>query len=271
MKKEYIIGGLLGVLLCGLVAYAVMTFMSVQNTETAQQSPQAMPPLVLSEGTPAAAPQPANDRLSDQVKAKGNVQSRVLSDSRKADEIKADTLTGVRITLKNGRSITADFCREVSGKYICMVSGGRMEIDRKEIASIREVKLQGISSIDPSGDSSDAKADEGKAADKISAGANSAEPGAGKMTRGLTPEQMKRLDEITAKKEIMKPERERLIKEREQLHEDVKNTGMIWSQSQFDGIKKRIADLETTIVNFNDDIKKLNEEEKGIIDSAAAK
>jgi len=54
---------------------------------------------------------------------------------------------------------------------------------------------------------------------------------------------------------MLQPDRERLIKERE----------------QFDAIKKRIADLEAKINGFNDEVKKLNEEEKAIIDSSVVK
>jgi len=51
----------------------------------------------------------------------------------------------------------------------------------------------------------------------------------------------------------------------------VKNAGVIRAQEHIDAIVKRIADLEAKIIGFNDEVKKLNEEEKTIIDSAAVK
>ncbi len=269
MKKEYLIGGLLGVILCGIVAYAVMTLIGVQNSERAEQLVQALPPPTVLDTALPENRQPGPEQLSDKGRTRSVSPSLAAADGRKADELKADALTEVRITLKNGRSITADFCRDAKSKLLCVVNGGRMEIDRREIASMREVKVQRISSMDS--EPSDAVAEDGKPADKAAAGEKGQTPADGRMVRGFTPEQVKRLDEITERKQLMQPERERLIKEREQLHEDVKNAGVIRSQEQFDGIKKRISDLEATIINFNDEIKKLNEEEKGIIDSSAAK
>jgi len=48
----------------------------------------------------------------------------------------------VRITLKNGRSFIADFCREEKGMFVCEMQGGSMEIARSEIAGIRDVTVR---------------------------------------------------------------------------------------------------------------------------------
>jgi hypothetical protein len=271
MKKEYIIGGLLGVVLCGVVAYAVMTFIGMESSETAQQLAEKLPSPVPLGVAVLETRQPAKDPLPDQGKATNITPTSGLSDGRRTDELKAEGRTGVKITLKNGRSIIADSCRDVSGKLLCIVSGGSMQIDRQEIASIKDVKLQSISSSDRTAEPSDGKADDRKAADNASAGAKGAQPSDGKLVRGLTAEQIKRLDQITERKAVLQPERERLIKEREQLHEDVKNMGMIRKQEQYDDLKKRIADLEARINSFNDEGKKLNEEEKAIMDSSAVR
>ncbi len=132
MKKEYIIGGVLGVVLCGIVAYAVITFVGMRNSERAQRMAELLPPPVPLEVTLPEARQSAKDNLSGKRKA---TQSPVLSDSRQSDELKADTLTGVRIILKNGRSFIADSCRDVSGKLLCIVSGGSMQIDRSSLVA----------------------------------------------------------------------------------------------------------------------------------------
>lgn len=271
MKKEYLIGGLLGVVLCGVVAYAVMTFIGMEGSETARQLAERLPPPVPLQGAVVQETrQPAKDPLPDQGKAANSTPTSGLSDSRKTDELKAEGRTGMKITLKNGRSIIADSCRDVSGKLLCIVSGGSMQIDRQEIASITDVKLQSSSS-DRTAEPSDGKADDRKTADNTLAGAKGAQPNDGKLVRGLTADKIKRLDQITERKAVLQPEREKLIKEREQLHEDVKNMGMIRKQEQYDDLKKRIADLEARINSFNDEGKKLNEEEKAIMDSAAVR
>ena len=93
------------------------------------------------------------------------------------------------------------------------------------------------------------------------------QPG-GDLVKGLKPEEEERLGQINRKKIEYQTERQRLINEREQLHEDIKNTGMIKTQQQFDAIKKRISDLETRINTFNEDVKKLNEEEQKIVEGS---
>jgi len=265
MKKGYLIGGLLGAVLCGIVAYAVVTFIEMRNSERAEQAAQELqPPLPLEAALPQA-PSPAQDRRSKQGKADKVSSASGLSDSRKRDELKAAGITGVMITLKNGRSILADSCSDVSGKLLCIVSGGSMQIDRQEIASIKDVKLQSISSSDLSGEPSDAKADNGKSADKASAGAKGAETSNGKIGRGLTAGQIKRLDAINERKTLLQPEREMLIKERDQLREDVDNAGVMWYPQKLHATKTRIADLESRISIFNEEVKKLNEEEQKIL------
>jgi len=270
MKKEYLIGGVLGAVLCGIVAYAVITFIGMQNSERAQQLAHELPPAVpLAVTAPQPLP-PAAVPLPEQAKGKKTASKPVLSDKQKPNEMQADALTGVKITLKNGRSVIADFCRDVRGKLLCIVAGGSMEIDRQEIESIRDVKLQSISSGVSADEPSDAKADDKKPADKVLSGAKGAQPKDGKMVGGLTVEQARQLDAINERKTLLLPERERLMSEREQLHSDVKNAGIMRSQEQFDTIKKRISDLETKINGFNEEVNKMNEEEQKLIDASSS-
>ncbi len=272
MKKEYLIGGVLGAVLCGIVAYAVITFIGIQNSERAQQLAQELPPAVpLAVVTPPQPLAPVNAPQPEQAKGKKAASKPVVSEKPKPEEVQTDVLTGVKISLKNGRSVVADFCRDVRGKLLCSVSGGSLEIDRQDIESIRDVKLQSMSSGVSPAEPSDSKTDDKKPGDKAPAGAKGAQPKDGKIVGGLTAEQARQLDAINERKTVLQPERERLMKEREQLHADVKNAGVMRSQEQFDTIKRRIADLETKINGFNEEVNKLNEEEKALIDSSAAK
>jgi hypothetical protein len=172
----------------------------------------------------------------------------------------------VRITLKNGRSFIADFCRGTNGKFVCDMQGGTMEIERNDIANIKDVKVQKNMTREEAPEA-EAQAEEKKqpetpAAEKKATPAQNDE---GKLIRGLTPEQIKRLDEINERKAVLKPERERLIRERDQLHDDVKNAGVVRTQEQIDAIAKRVTDLEARINGFNDEVKRLNEEENALI------
>jgi len=172
----------------------------------------------------------------------------------------------VRITLKNGRSFIADFCRETDGKFVCDMQGGTMEIDRNDIANIKDVKMQ-KQMIREEAPEAEAQAEEKKQPETPAAEKKEppAQNGEGRTVRRLTPEQAKTIDQINEKKAAMKVERDSLIKDREQLYEDVKNAGVVRNQEQIDEIKKRIADLERRINDFNEAVKKLNAEEERIL------
>lgn len=210
MKKEYLIGGLLGAVLCGLIAYAVMSVMGFNEGGTGNHQIQQV------KEQPAVAP-----------------QSPDVSQSTAAQQ--PDSQDAIR----QGTSTFTD----------------------NSAAAVSEKKpVNGNPS--PAGGPSD-----GKAATESKV----AQPGDGKLVKGLTAEQTARFDQITERKRVLQPEREKFIKEREQLHADVKNVGVVRTQGQIDAIAKRITDLEARINSFNAEVKKLNEEEKAIIDSAAAK
>jgi hypothetical protein len=263
MKKEYLVGGILGIVLCGIVAYAVMTFIGIQKSDTSRQLVQQLPALVPLDGTAPETRQPAQDQGTSE-----SVISRSDSSERKEkDEPKTEGAKGVMITLKNGKVLIADACREFGSQLRCDMPNGEVAIEQQDIESTKEIKIvkrfaaepQPTTGIPPGTDKKD---ESGKttANAKVPAG-----PGNGRLSGSLTPEQIKRLDQIVERKTILQPEREKLMKEREQLHEDVSRMGAIRSQEQYDSLKKKISDLETTITNFNDEVKKLNEEEKTIL------
>lgn len=173
----------------------------------------------------------------------------------------------VRVTLKNGRSFIADFCRVVNGKMVCDMQGGTMAVPRKDIASIREVSirresLSGEAVPEPDATAEEKKPSGGPEAEKKEV---PGQPGEGRLITGLTPEQAKQLDQINERKTALQAERDRLATDRDQLYEDVKNTGVVKNQEQIDEIKKRIADLEMRIEGFNEAVKKLNSEEERIL------
>ena len=173
----------------------------------------------------------------------------------------------VKITLKNGRTIIADYCREAGGKLLCDMSGGTFEFSRQEIESMKEVKIERrsvyTSEPDAAGNQEAEKKEEvGKQVSDIKEPVKTEEA---RLIKGLSPEQARKIDQLNEKKAAMKAERERLIRDREQLSEDVKNAGVVRNREQIDEFKKRIADLEKRIADFNEAAKNLNSEEERII------
>ena len=263
MKKEYLVGGILGIVLCGIVAYAVMTFIGIQKSDTSRQLVQQLPALVPLDGSAPETRQPAQDKgTSESVISRSD-----SSDRKEKDEPKTEGAKGVMITLKNGKVLIADACREFGSQLRCDMPNGEVAIEQQDIESTKEIKIvkrfaaepQPTTGISPGTDKKD---ESGKTATNAKV---PTQPGNGRLSGSLTPEQIKRLDQIAERKTILQPERERLMKERQQLHEDVSRMGAIRSQEQYDSLKKKISDLETTITNFNDEVKKLNEEEKTIL------
>ena len=172
----------------------------------------------------------------------------------------------VRITMKNGRTVFADSCREANGRLICQTGSGTFEIEKKDMAGMQDVKT-GAGRLN----NGPVEVQEAPAPDRTDNGKQPASkvvirPGEGTVVKGLTPEQISRLEQINERKTILKPEREKLMQERDQLHEHVKNAGVVRAREQFDALKKRISDLDSRIAGFNEEVKKLNEEEKVILE-----
>ena len=173
----------------------------------------------------------------------------------------------VKVTLKNGRSFIADFCREAKGKMVCDMRGGTMEVPRSDVAGTKEVSIQSKFFMDEEAPEAEAPAEEKSASETPEAEKKESpgQAGKGRPISGLTLEQTKRIDAISARKAVLKPQREELIREREQIHEDVKNAGVVRTQEQIDAIADRIIDLEARINSFNKEIKDLNDEEDALI------
>jgi hypothetical protein len=170
----------------------------------------------------------------------------------------------VKILLKNGRSLVAESCRKVNGKLLCEMQGGTMEVELRDIERTEEVKGRGKTTNEQRFEPmTEEKAGEQGTPERPAAEKKGgpAEAASDEPVEGLSSDQSKRLAEINKRKAELKLERENLIQDRDQLYTDVKSAGVVRTQEQFDGIKKRIADLETRITRLNEEVKKLNEEE----------
>lgn len=179
-------------------------------------------------------------------------------------------MSEVEISLKNGRDIIADSCRDTKDRLVCEKMGGTFEVEKKDVLDLKGITIEHTPSKQVPEENAGQEAASGQKAPvkpKADLKGSEKQPG-GDLVKGLKPEEEERLGLITQKKIEYQTERQRLINERQQLHEDVKNSGMIRTQQQFDAIKKRISDLEARINTFNEDVRKLNAEEQKIVDGS---
>jgi hypothetical protein len=179
----------------------------------------------------------------------------------------------VKISLRNGREIIADRCGDSNGKLICEKLGGSFEIEKKDVLDIKgiTIKRESITEGPSPQTGPEPEVQQGaqeKAAEEEKASGKS---GGEAFVRGVNPELEKRLDRIDQRKLELREEREKLSGEREQLHKDVKEMGVVYSQEQLDSINKRNADIEGRIARFNVEIKRLNEEESSIMEELKKK
>ena len=178
-------------------------------------------------------------------------------------------LAGVEISLKNGRKIIADRCKDSEGKLTCDKSDGTFTIDKKDVLGMKTINIERTPSRQlPEEESASSEKEADKSGPDVKGAEKQTE---GTRVKGPGTEEEKRLDEITRIKLGKREEREMLVKEREQLRDDVKNAGLIRSKEQFDSIQKRITDLDEKINKFNEEVNKLNEEEKKILGSINSK
>ena len=171
----------------------------------------------------------------------------------------------VRISLKNGREIIAESCRETNGRLICEKMGGSIEIEKKDVLDVKGITIEHPSSSQVS---EETKVQEPESVNKEAVKSEADTKGTEKQPGGgLTPEDEERLGQINTNKIEYQSERQRLINDRQQLQEDLKNTGLI-SKAELDALNKRIADLETRLNTFNEEVRKLNEEGRKILESS---
>ena len=171
----------------------------------------------------------------------------------------------VKISLRNGREMMADSCRETKDRLICEKMGGTFEFDKAEIIKTENITIERSTSTLDSPPDTPVPVPEREKPKAGGNGKTDAKANADAKIGGLTPEQAKRIAEIEKKRSEFTIEREKLMQERQQLHEEVKAAGVISSGSEKYGeIQKKISDLDARINTFNDQVNKLNEEMSGL-------
>jgi cell division protein FtsB len=173
----------------------------------------------------------------------------------------------VKITLTSGREIIADSCEEEGGRLICTKMGGTFDIEKKDVENIREIGSRG--SEPPPGEPASPQPAE---PEKKTDGA----PGENRQDKEKPPAggesgTMKRLDDIAQKKKELYSERDKLVKEREQLEADLNKAPDWMPTKQYEELTKRNDQLAEKIKLFNDEAVKLKEEEKQIVEGLKKK
>jgi chromosome segregation ATPase len=169
-------------------------------------------------------------------------------------------MSEVRVSLKNGRSMIADYCREAGARLVCDMEGGTVEFNRQDIESIRDVKLQ---RRDVTASPPDEAAAEERKKDEEKPVENARTEGKNSRTKtvgNLTAEQTRKYDELEKRRSELVADREKLITDREKLLQEVKDTGIIRSKEKLDAIQQKINALDHRIKDFNEQVNKLNEE-----------
>jgi hypothetical protein len=165
-------------------------------------------------------------------------------------------ISEVKVTLKNGRDIIADSCTDSEGGLTCEKGSGTFRIDKKDVLDMKTITIERRRTVEeaaPVATSSDEKKDEPK--DVVTGKVDEKAP-----AKAPVGEQEKRLAEITAKRAAYEAEREALMKEREQLREEVKAAGILSTNGQYQYYDQKLKDMEGRIKAFNDKVNKLNEE-----------
>lgn len=179
------------------------------------------------------------------------------------------TIAAVKIELKNGRTITADFCEEAGAAMACSRMGGTFDIEKKDIAKIRNIPDENGQSYE-GGTTDETASPQGtgrQTEGKPEGGGELKEATAGEGVAGAAG----RLGEIRKRKSEIAPEREKLLKEREKLQEDLKKAPDWMPVKQYDELQKRNAELDEKIKKYNEEAGRLNREEKNIVDETKKK
>lgn len=168
----------------------------------------------------------------------------------------------ITFTLKDDSTVTAYSCNDTGASFVCAGESGTFEVMKTDIKSMKEEGAEeapagagepGAPAGEPEGQQPPAE-----------------QPAAGMSLKGATPEQLQRLQEIDKRKAQMQAERKVLIDEQMKLNEDVKNMKTIRTKAELDAVNKRITEIETRISAFNNEVNRLDAEEKKILDAIQA-
>jgi hypothetical protein len=175
----------------------------------------------------------------------------------------AAVFSDVKIVLKNGRSISAESCQEKAGEFVCSRGGGFFSIEKSDIAEIKGIP-RGSSDY---GETAIRRPSGEGVKDESHVEKNGGEQNAGALRADLE----KRLGEITQRKKELKKERAKLVADRQKLKAELAKTPDWMTTKQFADLSGRVTDLDNRLKRFNEEVSRLNIEEKNITDQLEGK
>lgn len=170
----------------------------------------------------------------------------------------AVAFSGVKIILKNGRSVRAESCDEKGGELTCSRGGGFFSVERGDVAKIERISDYQSAA----GETVLEKPSDQRVPDKT----RSQQEGEVQKVGDARTNLEKKLEEITRTKKELQGERARLLKDRQQLSADIKKAPDWMTEIQYNELSRRAADLEKRIRLFNKEISGLDMKEKEVID-----
>lgn len=219
----------------GSVYFIVMTLLQGGSSQQPQATAVAPPP----------APAPVTQQPATAQEKKPAARPAPVLDTTPARRPDA-AVSAIRITLRNGKSIVADICRDQSGKLVCEKGDGSFEIEKQDVVEIREVKVAPDvreQFVLPQTE----KAGEAQRAEAAKAGPAAA-----------SPEQNKQLDELEKRRAELTAEGEQISREREKLRADIQALGITKSRTTADEYQQRINALDERIRKHNEQVDELN-------------
>lgn len=174
----------------------------------------------------------------------------------------------VSIKMTNGREIIADACEQEGDRLVCTKMGGTFEIEKKDVFSIKGIK--GVREESAPSEKFAPPAEPEKKMEKAPVDKSPDDVMQIPYPGGQSAA-MKRLEDIAHRKRELLSEREKLVKEREQLDEDIKKAPDWMPVNQHEELQKRNAELDEKIQKYNEEVGRLSREEKDIIDISKKK
>ncbi len=175
-----------------------------------------------------------------------------------AGGIPASCFGDVKIDMKNGSSIVADECREEGSTLVCYKMGGSFEIDKRDVQETKSIP-PGRSGYSETGETDAAGSEKADRTHQDGAKTDGAVKGEGTVSRADGKDALKTDDPRAEELLSLQAERERLVKEKKQLEDDIKNAPGHMADYQFNELNRRNAEMDAKIKQFNEKARQLME------------
>lgn len=160
----------------------------------------------------------------------------------------------VQISLKNEASVIADECREETDRLVCFKMGGTFEIEKRDVLSMKNIPVR----RSPVPDTRGPDAVSGISVPLVKAG----DKADGALPAGEAPDSANSAAPFAQNRLALQAERESLLRERQQIQDDIKSAPDWMSTKQFNELTRRNAELDARIKRFNEEASWFSEQMK---------